>query len=80
MIDLKALQKATDNYNHVLSSSIDKNTNRRLVKLVDKYGIEAVVIATGLKASSIVLYTSRNTAPQIKEATISKAESILSSF
>jgi uroporphyrinogen-III synthase len=55
-------------------------TNFRLKALVNKYGVDAVCAASGLKVSSIVQYTSKKNSPQCSEATVKKAETILSQF
>ena len=80
MTNLDLVRNAAKKYDEVKASNADSNTNRRLIKLVNKHGIDAVSVATGLKPSSIILYTSRKTAPQISEVAISKAENVLSQF
>lgn len=80
MIDLDSVKNAAKKYDEVKSSKADNNTNLRLIELVNEHGVEVVSAAAGLKVSSIVLYATRKTAPQIKEETISKAENVLSQF
>ena len=80
MTDINLVRDAAKKYDEVKSSNTDSNTNLRLIELVNKHGIDAVSVASGLKPSSIVLYSTRKTAPQISEVAISKAENVLSQF
>ena len=79
-VDIKLVRNAAKKHDEVKASNADSNTNLRLIKLCDQYGVEVVSAATGLQISSIVQYSTRKTAPQIKEETISKAEHVLSQF
>lgn len=54
------------------------DTNARLKTLVEKYGIEEVVAASGLSVSSVVQYTTRTNTHPVAWKTLIKAETILS--
>ncbi len=73
---MKKIKLLAENYDASKTNSTD--TNERLVALVDKYGFEAVSIASGLKTSSLVVYTSKSNPPKVAERTVTKAESVLS--
>jgi uroporphyrinogen-III synthase len=76
MIDINKVLQARRKYEEPKQSK----TNCRLKTLVDNYGVDAVCAASGLKVSSIVQYTSKKNSPQCSEATVKKAETILSQF
>ena len=56
----------------------DADTNARLKLLVEKYGIEEVIAASGLSVSSVVQYTTRTNTHPVAWKTLIKAETILS--
>ena len=56
----------------------ETNTNARLKTLVEKFGIEEVVAASGLSVSSVVQYTTRTNPHPVAWKTLIKAETILS--
>lgn len=59
--------------------SIEKNskTNDRLTTLVNAHGVETVSLASGLKISSIIQYTTKTNSPKVSSSTIEKAEYVL---
>ena len=78
MNELKRLEKLALEYDKDQEVSITQCvTNKRLIGLVEKYGVERVSVASGLKPSSVVLYTSRSKPPRVSEATVKKAEYVL---
>ena len=56
----------------------DADTNARLKLLVEKYGIEEVIAASGLSLSSVTQYTTRTNTHPVAWKTLIKAETILS--
>ena len=56
----------------------DADTNARLKLLVEKYGIEEVIAASGLSLSSVIQYTTRTNTHPVAWKTLIKAETILS--
>lgn len=76
--EMKRLEKLAIEYDknqEFVATQCD--TNKRLIILVEKYGIERVSVASGLKISSVALYTSRKNPPRVSEATVKKAEYVL---
>lgn len=71
MTRLEKIKQLADKYE-------DTNTNTLLKALVEKYGIEEVVAASGLSASSVVQYTTRTNASPVAWKTLIKAETVLS--
>ena len=55
----------------------DLSTNERLAELVMQYGLDKVSAASGLKAESILIYTTRRNPPKVSPYAIDKAEYIL---
>jgi phage-related minor tail protein len=76
MIDINKVLQARKKYDEPKESQ----TSVRLKALVDKYGVDAVCAASGLKVSSVVQYTTKKNSPQCSESTVKKAETILSQF
>ncbi len=75
---MKRLEKLAIEYDkdqEVAATQCD--TNERMVGLVEKYGVERVSAASGLKVSSVAVYTSRRHPPRVSEATVKKAEYVL---
>lgn len=76
---IKLIEMAANKYDDSLATAYT-DTNATLAKLVSEHGIEAVSAASGLKVSSIVQYTTKKSSPKVSQATVKKAESVLSQF
>lgn len=55
-------------------------TNARLVALIEKYGVDKVSAASGLKVSSLMQYTRKSSPPVVSGYTVIKAETVLNQF
>lgn len=81
MINIIEVLKAAKKYDEKEKLKSEKNgTNLRLKNLVEKYGLEAVSAASGLKPSSLIQYTTKTSSPKCSEFAVKKAEFILSQF
>lgn len=80
MNNIEAIKKAARDYDESIKLSVEQsNLTQRLSYMIKQHGIEAVSAASGLKISSLVQYT-KNNPPKVSEATVKKAESVLSQF
>lgn len=79
MTNINEVLKAAKKYDEYHKKVMD-GTNLRLKSLVEKYGLEAVSAASGLKPSSLIQYTTKTISPKCSELAVKKAESVLSQF
>jgi hypothetical protein len=75
---IELIKKAAADYDASNETTGEQRTER-FKTLVEKYGVDNVCAATGLKCSSVVKYTQKNNYP-IAMQTLVKAETILGKY
>ena len=80
MVDINKLKSKVVHYDkkHAVPGPDYDENQKRLRKLVDKYDIEVVAIATGFTESTIKQHYRNNRAGMISSYRLERAESVLS--
>ena len=81
MSKIKEVKQRADSYNEAAKVRERREAIQlRLIQLCDKHGCDLVAAATGYTEGTIKQYIRVTEAPMISDATITKAETILSEF